>query len=727
MTRQPELTRRGFLHLSAVTAGGVMLTACGGDASRTAPPQATTADAAGAPTQGPDVQSPTEAPAPTVASDTGRATPIEATGNYKESPQLTALVEAGNMPPVAERLPQNPYVVPHKWVQPGKYGGHLQMGASSDWGVAHYIQESMYGHSPVRWLNDGLDIGPGLAESWSTNDDATEWTFNFREGLKWSDGKPWTTADIMFWWEDMVLDEGHPAGPPDEARSGKGTLATFKAVDDLTLQLSFDAPAPLIPDLVACWVKRGIGPADWMQPRHYMEQFHPKYNKQINPKSDWVDTFDQKKDFAINPECPTMTGWKLKSYKEGVNTVWERNPYYWCVDKAGNQLPYIDGITMTNVQNPEVLKLRFIEGKVDYVHGGHTPLSLADVSPLRQAEPRSKLEVRFWDSGSGTGSIFFFNYDFAEPKMRELIRNPKFRQALSHAYNREQVRKVVYFNQGELTTGTMSPKAIEFKINEEGRTVYQQWRDSYVKYDPELAKQMLDEVGVVDKNGDGLREMPGGEKLSVRLDFPAEAGNETTRTNELLARDWRAIGIDAKLNPLPPESVEDQWRVGKVMSKTAWEASDGPNLLVNPTWQVPIEPARWAPLEGTYYSVRGTPAENAQQNVDPYKRTPPRMEPEAGGPVEQLWKLYDQAKVETDPMKRHRLVWDITRVHIEQGPFFMGVVANYPRIVLVKEGLMNVPRREDLPLNGFVNTWIHPTPAVYDFEAYYWDDPEAHS
>ncbi len=729
MDKLHGLSRRQFLHISAVAAGGTMLVACGGggDTNTTGPgPAATTGgtDVNAVPTQGGAAPVATTADAaaePTVAGagTTGNATAVTGSTEYKQAPMLDQMQ---GLPPVAERLPKNPYVVPHKWVTSGKYGGRMRWAFSSEWGVAHYIQESMYGHSPLRWLNDGLDIGPGLVESWSTNDDTSEWTFNFREGLKWSDGKPWTTADIMFWWEDMVLDETHTAGPPDEARSGKDTLAKFKAVDDVTLTMTFDAPAPLTADRLAMWVNRGIGP-DWMQPRHYMEQFHPKYNKKVG--KDWVENFDQKKDFAVNPECPTMTGWMLKSYKEGVETVWERNPYYWCVDKDGNQLPYIDGITSTNVQNPEVLKLRYTEGRVDYVHGAHTPLGLQDVASLRQAEARHGLQTFFWDSGSGTGSIFFLNYDYAEPKMRELIQNPKFRQAISYAYNRPQVQKVVYFNTGELTTGTMSPKAIEYKINEQGKKVYQQWRDSYVKYDPEKAKSLLDEIGLKENNG--VREMPGGGKLVVRLDYPADAAPETLRKNELLAADLKAVGITAQLSPLAPEGYDDLWKVGKVMSKTNWEVGDGPNHLVYPQWLVPMEFSRWAPLHGEFYNVLGTPKAKQELDKDPYKRTPPRVAPKPGSPIDRLWKTYNRSKIETDPMKRHQLVWDMIKIHVDEGPFFMGSVANTPRIVIAHKELKNVPRREDLAQGGFVNPWIHPTPAVYDPEAYYWENPEAHN
>ena len=641
---------------------------------------------------------------------------------------LATLVEQKKLPPVSERLPTSPYVVPHPWVKSGNYGGTLQMACQSadGWGVGHFIQESMYGHSLLRWLRDGLEIGPGLVESYKANKETTEWTLNFREGLKWSDGKPFTTEDIMYWWEDIVLNEEHPTILPEELRSSKNTGAKMRAVDAQTLQITFDAPAPLLPGLLACWVKRGIGPAEWMLPKHYMRQFHPKYNKKIKQGTDWATTHDQKKDFAVNPQSPTLTGWMLESYKEGTNSVWVRNPYYWCVSREGNQLPYIDRLVMTNTQNAEVFKLRLQSGEVDYVHGGHTPLNLSDVAGLKQAQPKSKLEVIYWDSGSGTGSVFFLNQDYRDPKVREMFRNTKFRKALSHAWNRAEVRKQVYFNQGELTTGTTSPKSIEYVFNAEGKERYAEWRDSAVKYDPEMAKKLLDEIGM--KPGpNGIRTLPDGSKFTLRLEYGAPGSTEHIGKNNLLARDLRAVGVDTRLSPVPAESQLEQWTQGRLMSRTDWEVSDGPNSLVNPTWMVPLEATRWAPLQGTFYSVRGTPKEKQERDTDPYKRTPPRMEPVKGGPVERLWAVYDKAKAETDALKRHRHVWEITKIHVDDGPFFTGPVANYPQIVLVGEGLMNVPRREDLPLNGYVNTWIHPTPATYDPEAYYWDNPESHT
>ncbi|GAA4980675.1 hypothetical protein [Actinopolymorpha pittospori] len=163
------------------------------------------------------------------------------------------------------------------------------------------------------------------------------------------------------------------------------------------------------------------------------------------------------------------------------------------------------------------------------------------------------------------------------------------------------------------------------------------------------------------------------------------------------------------------------------MTRADWGVGDGPNYLVYPQWVVPMEPSRWAPLEGQFYNVRGTPAEHTQRDVDPFRRTPPRMEPEKGGPIEKLWEIYDRSKVEPDELKRHQLAWELTKVHIEFGPFFHGSVANTPTLTVAHKDLRNVPVRENLAMGGFSQPWIHPTPAVYDPETYFWANPDRHT
>jgi peptide/nickel transport system substrate-binding protein len=239
---------------------------------------------------------------------------------------------------------------------------------------------------------------------------------------------------------------------------------------------------------------------------------------------------------------------------------------------------------------------------------------------------------------------------------------------------------------------------------------------------------MLDSLGVVDKDGDGMRELPNGKKLRLRIDLQADATDEFKHKDNQLVRDWKNIGVNTFLHPVPPDSFGDYWADGTYMIHSDWEASGPVNsLLTNAAWMVPIEPSRWAPLEGQMYAVRGTPAEHQELDVDPYKRKPPRMAPEKGGAVERLWKLLDASKVEADSVKRNKLFFQMCKIMIDEGPFFMGTVANYPAVEVIKNGLMNVPRREDLYLGGATNPWGHPTPAVYDLGTFFWDEPSKHN
>jgi peptide/nickel transport system substrate-binding protein len=705
MAHSNGIDRRGFLYGSAVAAGALMVAGCSGSEP--------SGRAGGSPAGG--------AASKAKGSETK---PLATPSSFKEAPSLAQRVKAGELPPVEERLPETPYVIPHRWVEAGNYGGRLRMIMGESNSAA--IKEYMYGHSLLRFLNDGLDIGPGLVESWESNEDASEWMFHFRKGLKWSDGEPWTTADIMYWWEDMVQNPEHPEVPPDDVRSGRDTLAELAAPDDHTLTMTFDAPAPITPERLAAWVNRGVGP-HWMAPKHVLSELHPKYNKDIKGEN-WPAAHDAKLDWAINVESPTMTGWLVSSYKEGQSVTLTRNPYYWCVDAEGRQLPYIDELHFDVVVEAEVQKLQMSEGKVDYVHGGHHALVLGDISGFKQTEDRTGMRVLLWDSGSGTGSIVFFNYDHPDEKMRTLIRNPKFRQAMSYAINREDARKAIYFATGELTTGTLSPKGQMFTINDEAERKYAEWRDAYVQYDVEKAKALLDELGVVDSDGDGRRELPDGARLEIFLDYPADTNDEHLTKNEHFKRDWEAIGVTTKLNPVSPEAFGDRWGRGELMTTTAWEVGDN-SPLVYPGWVIPVETGHWAPLHGQAFIMQTSDPKKLEQqaDIDPWKRTPPWILPEEGDPIDRLWKLYAQARVEPDQMKRIALLWEIQKIHIEDGPFFYGVVANYPRIVLVRDGLRNVPTRENLALGGWVNPWILPSPAVYDPETYFWEKPEDHA
>ncbi|MGH3626088.1 MAG: ABC transporter substrate-binding protein, partial [Sciscionella sp.] len=432
MDRLEGLSRRKFLYGSALVAGSTALAACSSSGGGGSSDKTSNSKTAG-----------------TGGGKGSAKKPLTAPAKLTESPTLAAQVKAGTLPAVAKRLPDTPYVVPHNWLQRGKYGGTMQLSVFTSQGVAgaDSNREYFYGHSPMRWLNDGLDIGPGLAETWSSNADTSEWTINFRKGLKWSDGQPFTVDDVLFWWEDIVLPGHYAQVPPDDCRSGKGTLVKMSKVDDTTLKMTYDAPAPLTAEHMAAYVKGAIGKNGpiWVLPKHYLKEFHPKYNPKV-PKS-W-DTigglWESKSDWLRNPDCPTLIGYKCKSFNNNQGMVLERNPYYYAITKDGDQLPYIDEITFNFVQDAQVAQLQVQQGKVDFVQGGWMQLGLNNVSTLKQNQQKSNLNVILWGTGSGTGQAGFLNYDYPDEKIRNLFREPKFRQALSYAFDRATLRKAQF-------------------------------------------------------------------------------------------------------------------------------------------------------------------------------------------------------------------------------------------------------------------------------------------
>lgn len=697
-----KMNRRQFLYTTALGAAGAILAACGGTKTAETPaPAATKAPEATAPKP--------QATAIPTRSATATPVPTLAAAKYKEAPMLAEMVKAGKLPPVEERVPMNPLVL-SPIHQIGNYGGRLR--TFSGW--IGFWDECQYGHSPLRWIDDGLGIAPGMCEAWETNADNTEWTIYFRKGLKWSDGEPCTVDDVMFWWNDMVLDPDQSDNPPDFGQTGTD-LAEFIKVDDYTLKIKYVVPAPLTAYRLAMWVNGLIGPR-WITPAHYMKQFHPKYTTDYKD----FEEFNLKIQWRQNPDCPSLTSWVCEKFEADVSSTWVRNAYYYAVDTEGNQLPYIDYLDNTHIGDAEVQKLTIMNGDIDFVHFG--PGDLKDVSTFKENEAKGGYETRFWDSGSGTGAMFFWNNDHPDEKIRAVYRNPKFKQAMSYAIDRPRVQKVVYYNTGVLTTGTMSPKAIEFNFNEEARAFFEEMRTAYVDYDLAKAKALLDEIGVVDADGDGWRELPDGSKFEVLFDIGGTPNAEHTTTFEIALEGWQAIGLNVIANTMPGAEFDTMWHAGQGSFRGNWEVGDGPNHLVYPSWVVPNETARWSPLSGKRFELIGTEKEDTETEKSPWDRQPPRFASTEGDligePVWRLQELYKTTYFETDEVKRHHIVWEMVRIHKDDGPFYLGTVANYPRVVFVGNKMVNIPKKEELALGGFVNPWIIPYPAILNTETF---------
>ncbi|MFW5980906.1 MAG: ABC transporter substrate-binding protein, partial [Halanaerobiaceae bacterium] len=406
-----------------------------------------------------------------------------------------------------------------------------------------------------------------------------------------------------------------------------------------------------------------------------------------------------------NEDMPVLGEWKPVEIDPGERFVLERNPYYFGVDPEGNQLPYIDRVEIEMVSDNEIFKLKASQGESD-MQIRPAVLDVPDISMLKNNEKEYNFETLTWNSGTGTEPVYYPNQNHPDPAKKELYQNSKFLKALSHSINREQINKMVYYNTGEITTGTFSPQCIEYQETEKGQEIYKEWRDSAKEYDPEKSESFLDELGVVDQNGDGWRQLPNGDELELRIDMDAEAATKFIDSAELVKEYWEDIGLKTLVNTMDGSQLVQMNQEGEIDIRDSWGVGNPHSHLMNGRWLVPFDSERWAPLYGNWEKVKGTDKEGTELDKEPRDRTPPREEPAEGSPYARLQELRNEAMVTPEDDAREELVFDMIKIHIEEGPFFFGAVADYPRIGVVSDRMKNVPRQEDLPLGGYVGPWF---------------------
>lgn len=681
-----QMTRRDFLRLSAIVSAGAVAAACGG--GQAPAPEAPAAEA-------PAAEVPKEAPAP--AAEEAPAV----VSKYKEAPMLAELVKAGKLPPVDERLPKDPpVVVPVESV--GQYGGTWH-GVSWDNSIPNFKMK-LY-DPPVRWKPDYTGYEPGLAVSYEWSDDGKTITFRFREGVKWSDGEPFTMKDMKFWWEDLALNEEYRViQVPWWARNSDGTPVTMEFPDDYTWVIKFDKAQWIMPYVLA------QGFWEWeplMKPMHYLQQFHPKYNS-----AGAYEELDRKDRWWENPDYPTLFAWHVVAYKVGELTTLERNPYYWKVDTEGNQLPYIDRLEVEIIPDPEVRTLQISQGKYEAsFRGTDDPRNIPFL--LEQADANNYHIQEGWMNGAGAWPGWLINQDYHEeqaydpaketPKakeIRELLRNKLFRKGLSVALNRQRLIDVVWDGIGTPQQGTISPQAWHFQ-SEKGKKVFEEWAAADAEYNPELAKQRFDEIGFKDVDGDGFRELPSGEKFELILDLNDWGGKlVATESTEVFARDLQAVGIKTIINNVigqPDANLRGNYGLYMLRNMHMSEI----DLWTYPDWVFPLrgggEGSRAFPMQGLYYQTGGKEG----------------WEPAPDSPAAKLQAIYKRGLEEPDIEKRHELVYEAIRIHIEEGPFALGAAGDQPMPVVVKNNFHNVPTY------GVLGPWAPGSPGNTHPEQYW--------
>lgn len=464
---------------------------------------------------------------------------------YNEAPQLGELVEAGQLPPVEERLPANPLVVdPVDRV--GDYGGvwrATMLGASDHWWLIKTVS-----YEPlIRVHRETGDLIPNLAESFEANEDATEFTFVLREGLRWSDGEPYGVDDIMFWYEDVMQNREITPNVSDWLTTASGPVEVEK-VDDRTVVFRFKEPNGLFLRKFASNANIGETGPIHLYPRHHLLHLLPKYNPDAEAEAmaagftGWADRFTN----TMGPltrwrstGLPTMLPWTLTSpYDEGGRVASERNPYYFKVDPDGNQLPYLDGYDFRVVQDPESMVLRAIAGEIDLQD--RTIASYRNRATLFDNQQAGGFEFIEVLTPNHNQMILYLNLNHADLGKRELFLEKDFRIALSHAIDRQRIIDLVYFGQGEPWQGAPRRQSAHFD---------EEMAKQFTEFDPDKSNAILDDLGFTERSG-GFRVGPDGQRLMIAVEVPSDFRPDWTDVVELIKSDWQRIGVDLQIRPL---------------------------------------------------------------------------------------------------------------------------------------------------------------------------------
>lgn len=584
-------------------------------------------------------------------------TGVQAPTQYSEAPELAEMVAKGLLPPVEERLPENPLVVvPFQEI--GVYGGTLRTLETH-----HFWYPCI--EELVRKPAETSEYIPNLAEAWDISDDYTTFTFYLRKGVRWSDGTPWTSADIMFWYEDLILNDDYTPAKPAWLVVG-GELGKVSAPDEYTVVFEFKSTALNFMESIANYGSTIF----YRLPKHYLQQFHPSY---VSPEKlaatlreagvdAWHVLLEDKSDHRINPDLPVLSAWKLTTHPQQLLQVAERNPYYWKVDTEGNQLPYISKISWDDTTDQEVKLLRALAGQVDLAQVSKTS---ADIPLLRANERDGNYTTVLVDNSglNGAGIVVFVNQTFVgDPEIAELLQNVQFRRAISHAINRDEVN--------EFTALGLAPIR-QSVLNELHPASGPEFSQAYIEYDPATANRMLDEIGLNKRDSDGFRLLPSGKPLLIVL-TPFHTSGWRVDAAEIIKPHFEDVGIKTIIRPEESSLWVTRSNAGEHMI-SVYANSNGNQPLGRPLWYFPVaNRSYWAPLNGLYTATGGTAG----------------WKPEAE--QARLVEIYNAARDELDEDVRNALIREAMELHAEN-LWQIGVIGYSPFPVVRHNRVKNAP------------------------------------
>lgn len=611
---------------------------------------------------------------------------------FNEAPMLAELVKQGKLPPIEKRLPDEPLVV-EPLERIGKYGGTARVvyTESRNWQDVG----SLTGEECIfRIARDGKTIIPNIAKRWKLSTDAKTLTIYLRKGIKWSDGVPFTTDDIIFWYEDVLLnDELTPVKPI--AWSPGGKLVKIEKLDDYTVRLQFAESYPVILTRLA---HNNGNQGNFFLPKHYLKQFHPRYvaKEQLEKLAKqegfdyWYQLFSSKASSyygepLINIDIPVLRAFKLKS-RSGTESFLERNPYYWKIDTAGNQLPYIDRIHAKLVESVEVFNMKVISGESDFA-GFSTAFDHYPV--YKENEKKSNTRVLIWNLGYPAVVSFHLNLNHKDPVMRKIFQDKRFRIALSLGMDREEINQIAFLGYGTPMQLCVIPKESKYYVD--------MYAKAHTRYDPVKANRLLDEIGLK-KGPDGYRLRPDGKPLQITVEFtPAAAGAAKITICEMVQRQWEKLGLKIVFKQIDRQLYMVRARQAGEHDIGLWHADMHTELL----WETgsyvsPIGVMQeWAPQWFLWYTSGGKAGEE-----------PPTE-------IKRIMDLYKVIQTSTDKAKKLKAAKEIWRSNAEN-LWAIGTLGLVPQPIVVNKDLKNIPEKG-------IWTWDYFFGVLYSPEQYFFD------
>jgi peptide/nickel transport system substrate-binding protein len=623
---------------------------------------------------------------------------------YGEAPMLAERVESGELPPVEERLPVNPLVVDVE-ERIGDYGGTwrlARLGAADSGVMGQYVGYD----NLVRWSIDFESVIPNIAESVEVNEDSTEYTFHLREGMRWSDGHPFTADDIMFWYEDIF---SNTTITPNKAalRSGwllgsDGNPVVVEKIDDYTVVFKFTSSNGLFLQNLA----QPDGTRPTYYAKHYFSQFHPRYNENLDELveaegfDDWLELFIFKggdnTDTSLvwdNADMPTLTAWmpEVTMRESTTEIVTVRNPYYWKVDPEGNQLPYIDSAVFELVNDVEVLLLKVLNGEID-MYNRH--FALPANKPV-VIDNMARGDYRLYETTPTTvnSMVIMFNLNHEDPVKREIFQNRDFRVGLSHAINRQELIDIVFAGQGVPHQAAPRPDSDFYD---------EQLATQYTEFDPELANEYLDEAGYSERNTQGIRLGPDGDPLSFVVEIDINRPPMVDMW-EIIQGYWRDVGVDVQLRVIEGTLWNTRIRQTDQYDLTVhrFGGGSGMEVLTDPRYYVPIH-------GNSFYAPRWkmwfiNPSGEGTQIT-------PEEPPER---VREQMDLYREVLQTGDLERQKELMGQILDIAAEQF-YVMGISTEADGYGIVKNDFRNVP-------DSMFASFRWPSPGSTNPETYFWD------